>query len=358
MRAARGQATSTTPASSWVRTSRRTACLVAQVPAALAAQVGEEEAGRRRPRPRRRRRPGAGARGRAARPGTPATSSVDDRDRVLELVQEQLGLGAEDPLEQQVLLDGLVARTPGRATSLASRSGSGSTASARSVEEAADLPGDRLGDELVATALEPAVDGGPRQAGLGGDVLEAGLGQAPPLDAGDRRLEDPGAGVARPAGSRRVVEPRRVRRPRSHVGRAASSSTTMRLRATRRSSSGYTISGQRGEDDPLAGVVEVRAVVERSAAAPARGRCPCWAGDDVARFTYNGIERVRHLALPAVQVDPRQQVQVALGRVVGTAGAVLGRVEHAGDRDRPARRRGTAAADRSRPRSRAARTRG
>ena len=47
------------------------------------------------------------------------------------------------------------------------------------------------GREQGIAAGEAAVDGGPGAAGLAGDVVEGGLGDADPGDAGQGRIEDP-----------------------------------------------------------------------------------------------------------------------------------------------------------------------
>ena len=43
---------------------------------------------------------------------------------------------------------------------------------AQLVQEVADLPRNRVGYELIATAREVPIDRGPRQAGVGSDVFE------------------------------------------------------------------------------------------------------------------------------------------------------------------------------------------
>ena len=57
---------------------------------------------------------------------------------------------------------------------------------------ASGLAGDER-DEQLLLAREAPVDGGPGAAGLAGDVVERGLGQPDPRDAGEGRVEDPDA---------------------------------------------------------------------------------------------------------------------------------------------------------------------
>ena len=79
------------------------------------------------------------------------------------------------------------------------------------------------------------------------------------------------------------------------------------LRATRRMQQRVHDHRQRGEDEPLAGVVQMGALVRARAAEPATGRSPIWAGSWLVRSTDNGYSGLVDLLLEPTDVDARQR---------------------------------------------------
>jgi hypothetical protein len=174
------------PARNWVRT-RRGGLGVVEVPATLAADVGQEQAGdvvgglvRVDPRPQAR---GAQV-GDQRRPQLGHHHGSVGR----ELLEQGLGLGGQDLLQEVVLVDDAMADLQG-----VGQAGLeiviGGDGLADRLEERVDLRRDRGADDLVRPG-ERAVERGPRQPGFGRDVLEARLGQSLALDAGPSGFDD------------------------------------------------------------------------------------------------------------------------------------------------------------------------
>ena len=78
--------------------------------------------------------------------------------------------------------------------------GRGPPRRATAAAERRDLAVERPRASSCLAAREAAVDGGPGAAGLAGDVVERGLGEPDPGDAGERRVEDPRLAAGRRCG--------------------------------------------------------------------------------------------------------------------------------------------------------------
>ena len=132
------------------------------------------------------------------------------RDDAARAPSEHASPRSNDEVRQQQL--GLVRRATNRSASCVEQE-----RGAPCVDHRDDRVGERSarpgrGDDRVARALglaldergeqrllagEAPVDGGPGAAGLAGDVVERGLGQPDPGDAGERGIEDPVGARAR-----------------------------------------------------------------------------------------------------------------------------------------------------------------
>ena len=117
----------------------------------------------------------------------------DERRGLLELREHPARLGGQEALEHRVPGQG----RPGRADRahqavVEVRRPVGGRLDGREV--AADLPGDRLVDELLAPTGEPAVHRRPADAGLARHLLDGEVGQAGAPGDGHDAGEDPVAG--------------------------------------------------------------------------------------------------------------------------------------------------------------------
>ena len=80
-----------------------------------------------------------------------------DRARLLELLEQRLGFGREDLLQQLVIVDGTMAHDEGLGDAVLDAV-LGQHRFAETEQEVAHLPGDGLGDDLIPSAREVAVD--------------------------------------------------------------------------------------------------------------------------------------------------------------------------------------------------------
>ena len=125
--------------------------------------------------------------------------------------QDDLGLVLDEVLERGVAV-ARPAPTPAMPTARRPASvASLDEAGAEVGEEADELAFGRREHQAVLAARHDPVDGGAAAAGLAGDVVERGLGDAPPGDAHERRVEDPRIeGAGRPRARWRPPDRRRA----------------------------------------------------------------------------------------------------------------------------------------------------
>ena len=145
-------------------------------------EVADDETGQQLDQPRRARA-GAGTGRRAATRNTVATRMMRGRPSTVSWPSVSPGSDGEHEGEVLVVAQLVRWRTTTVRTSRSSRSSASSRWPAEPGEEVLQLAHAQRLEQHVLAAGEHAVERRPRHAGLGGDVVDGDLGDAPALDS-------------------------------------------------------------------------------------------------------------------------------------------------------------------------------